>query len=139
MCLRTVSSRLAAASVTGALAITRPSRSAPVGARDRERAPTRSAHGLAEQHDLPDVRAGVRERAVERLVDLHRLGADRDRLVEVGIGESAERGEEEVPAFLPLRAQLRPAHAPLVELRLALSPGLLAVRRQEVREARLEV
>jgi hypothetical protein len=49
--------------------------------------PLLAAKGLRQKDELPDVVADVRERAMQRLVYRERLSADRDRLLQVVVGQ----------------------------------------------------
>src|SRR5260221_3014203 len=62
-----------------------------------------------------------------------------DPLAKIGVGELAERPEQRRPSLVPLLPKLVVADLPLLELRLPLTPRLLAVGGEEVGEARLEV
>ena len=95
---------------------------------------------LREQHDLSDVHRRVRHRSIQRFDDEERFVADVHGAIEVPGCEGLDRAERCGPPRLPARHHLI-ARRPLghLEFRIAVAIRLLAVSRQEIREARSQV
>src|SRR5690606_34488153 len=74
--------------------------------RYREVLPALAAQVLAEQHDLPDVVRVVVVGREQRVDDQALLPPDRDRREQVPRGEVGGRGEQRLPARVPLGQQL---------------------------------
>src|SRR6185369_12696099 len=103
--------------------------------RDGQPFPALAAQGPGEEDDLPDVVARVRHRTLQRVQHGQVLAADDDGAGQIVVRERGQGPEEHVPALFPLRTHLvRRDRAPR-ELRFAIAPWLLAVRREEVGEA----
>src|SRR5204862_5763604 len=107
--------------------------------RNAQVSPVGATQGLGHIDDLTYVVARVRDGALQRRGDGVRLAPDGHGPLEIGVGEVAEGREQDPPAIVPLGLELRARHGAGKEFGVAVAPRLLAVGRQEVREARLQV
>ena len=113
---------------------------APRGAdRDAQASPRIASDRFGEVHDLANVIRNVCERPGKGVVHFERLSADHHRMPEMVVGRSIQCVEQCVPAGIPFLEHLVSSHGTLHELLVALPPGLLAVAREEIREARSEI
>jgi hypothetical protein len=76
---------------------------------------------------------------MQRLVHPQRLSSNRHGLLELFVAQRGERPQQRLPPRIPLRLELGARHGPRRELLLPLTPRLLAIAGEEIREARAEV
>ena len=77
--------------------------------------------------------------AIESLIHAQCLSPYCDGAAQIRIVKGLQRREKRAPALVPMGEQLRFSDGPRLELLLTVAPGLLAVAREEICEARAQV
>jgi hypothetical protein len=73
---------------------------------------------------------------MQGVMDRNRFATDPNLLAQICIGQPLESREENVPSFSPPLPELCVSNSAVIELRIALTPRLLAVGGEELREVR---
>src|SRR4029077_425262 len=84
--------------------------------------PFSAAERLRDVHDLADMVSQMRQRAMQRLVNLERLRSDRHCIVELPVAELGQRSQERRPTVFPLLDELGLRHRARLKFLLTMTP-----------------